>query len=93
MSYVRILGSQDWKVGSLSVTTDPTPLSTRYDYCEVFLTNSSDNLVTVYFGTSDAQVIPLAPGVGFTLPVTNIATIFAKTTGSTATLPWLARRA
>lgn len=92
MSFVRIQGSNAFKVGtSLGATTDAAQLSSTNYYCnEVYLENDPSNAVNILWGSSDGQPFKLAPGGSVSIPVQNVALVYVKTASSTATVPWAA---
>jgi len=78
--------------GTVSASSNAIPLSTNLvDINEVIIQSSTGNVVNVWVGNSTARSIFLNPGASITLPVLNLNTVYVATTGSTATVGYLAR--
>ena len=58
---------------------------------EVLIQNDPDNSADVLVGNSSAQTIQLKPGQSVVIPVTNLATVYAKSVSGTPTINYLGR--
>ena len=72
-----------------AVTTTASAVGTQ-DCQAVSIQADPDNTVDVFLGTATSQSTQLSPGESFTIPISNLSKIFAKTGSGTANLNILA---
>lgn len=77
--------------GTLATSTSAAALASSQAVREVLLQNDPDNTVDILVGNTTAQTIQLKPGWSVTIPVSNLATVFAKSVSGTPTLNYLGR--
>lgn len=90
--FSKEVGSKTLFPGTVAASSNAVPLSTNLvDINEVIIQSSTGNAVNVWVGNSTTRSLFINPGGSITLPVLNLNTVYVATTGSTATVGYLAR--
>lgn len=84
-------GSATLYAGTAALTTVAAAIATTQAINEVVIQSDPDNVVDVFIGNATAQPLQLKPGWAITIPVSNLATIYAKTASGTASLNYIGR--
>jgi len=77
--------------GTLATSGSAAALTTTQAVREVVVQNDPDNTTDVLIGNASAQPIQLKPGWSITIPVTDLATVFAKSVSGTPLVNYLGR--
>lgn len=77
--------------GTANLTTNAAAIATSQAVREVLVQSDPDNTVDIFIGNAAAQSIQLKPGQSASLPVSNLAMIYAKSASGTPILNYLGR--
>lgn len=77
--------------GTKALTTVAAAIAASQAVREVLIQNDPDNTIDIFVGNATSQSIQLKPGQSIVIPVSNLATVFAKSASGTPTLNYLGR--
>jgi hypothetical protein len=77
--------------GTLATSGSAAALATTQAVREVVVQNDPDNTADVLIGNSTSQTIQLKPGWSITIPVADLATVYAKSVSGTPVVNYLGR--
>ena len=77
--------------GTKTLSTTGAALAASQAVREVIVQNDPDNTIDVFIGNSTSQSIQLKPGQSVVIPVSNLATVFAKSASGTPVINYLGR--
>ena len=88
---VELTGSNTTYPGTTTLSTTAAAIGSNQAVTEVLLQSDASNTTNIKIGNATLQTIVLTPGVSLTIPVNNIADLYAVAVSGTPILNWLGR--